>query len=871
MNRSLMGRQMFAKGGAAFPDYSGDGEITQKDILMGRGVIPRTMQEGGMVDPMMMQEPAPQGGEVDPDVLAGMFGQIEGQIQGLDQAEDIEGMMNAVRGDQQPIEARRAELAELVGPEDAQETPDSVLALVQPIMQLASVDQGIGGLAADSMGDIAMEGPMAEGIMSTVNTAPPTDQAMMAPPMDPAMMGVGNEPPVNFRYGGAVQYMQAGGPPGAASVSPIQTAFDQRKDLYRSIIGDDTVEDQAMLDERRDLTKSQMLFDIANTALAFSTPGSRQMSPAQRLAEAARETQLLDKFGARTGAIQDLKDKQALASRSANRSLDMAALASAEKDVSDTLAAEAAIRKAQIASGEKGNVNIMIPGMKRSLRSVRKIDVPTYSSLGYALATSVSSSGDDSKRANFKKPSGEIVTAEVGTALYNQYLNVDKFPETGPAKQSSASELAAQIQNFAMIGDPTQVMRLDLSDATDLATLKSLDPKKWVKAGSQTLTPDKGPELTDRQRILADPELQEKYGNGTASALEVNRFETAIAAEYGAKETKNIDGSVSLKTPIVLASVADAYRARKRGDSKTSSSLAEIFPNPPTALDDVRDLNDLNETLTSSTTREELIIGRENLNNKMTAIAADYLAVKGFEDGSLPQPIRDSEGFKKLLLKADGSVELASPLWRMIPTTIFEKEVQYGQARGIGSIPTRLVTNFSELFREAGGVFGVDRLNEDGLNIYQADSDMKTLQLQTMNVLTDAATGGEQRVLKSVQDAVSKILDPLASGAFSLDAKALPAIRSIKKNLGVALQATTPDVPSFGGNRNTRTSKSTKNSRQLVKLIAEYTALEDHISTYLKLYGSNQNLKTDTGQARKGLEQQIQIGKSGLGFTEGTN
>ena len=353
MNRSLMGRQMFAKGGAAFPDYSGDGEITQKDILMGRGVIPRTMQEGGMVDPMMMQAPAPQGGEVDPDVLAGMFGEIEGQIQGLDQAEDIEGMMNAVRGDQQPVEARRAELAELVGPEDAQETPDSVLALVQPIMQLASVDQGIGGLAADSMGDVAMEGPMAEGIMSTVNTAPPTDQAMMAPPMDPAMMGVGNQPPVNFRYGGAVQQMQVGGVVGADPVSPIQTAFDQRRDLYRSIIGDDTAQDQAMLDERRDLTKSQMLFDIANTALAFSTPGSRQMSPAQRLAEAARETQLLEKFGARTGAIQDLKDKQALDARSANRSLDMAALSSAEKDVEGQQAITAALQKARLSRAPK--------------------------------------------------------------------------------------------------------------------------------------------------------------------------------------------------------------------------------------------------------------------------------------------------------------------------------------------------------------------------------------------------------------------------------------------------------------------------------------------------------------------------------------
>ena len=44
MNRSVLARQMFAKGGAAFPDLSGDGNITQKDILIGRGV---PMQGGG--------------------------------------------------------------------------------------------------------------------------------------------------------------------------------------------------------------------------------------------------------------------------------------------------------------------------------------------------------------------------------------------------------------------------------------------------------------------------------------------------------------------------------------------------------------------------------------------------------------------------------------------------------------------------------------------------------------------------------------------------------------------------------------------------------------------------------------------------------
>ena len=45
MNRSVMERQMFKAGGAAFPDLSGDGKITQKDVLMGRGV--QFMEMGG--------------------------------------------------------------------------------------------------------------------------------------------------------------------------------------------------------------------------------------------------------------------------------------------------------------------------------------------------------------------------------------------------------------------------------------------------------------------------------------------------------------------------------------------------------------------------------------------------------------------------------------------------------------------------------------------------------------------------------------------------------------------------------------------------------------------------------------------------------
>jgi len=166
-----MQRQMFAKGGAAFPDLSGDGRVTQKDILMGRGVVP--MQEGGdpmamaammpPQDPAAMMDPMAGGQAMDPEVVQSLLEQAQSNLDNIDEAEDYETVINSLRGDDAPIEARYAELAELVGPEDAQQTPESVLALVQPAIIMNAVDQGIGGLAAEEM-TAPVEGAMAEGI-----------------------------------------------------------------------------------------------------------------------------------------------------------------------------------------------------------------------------------------------------------------------------------------------------------------------------------------------------------------------------------------------------------------------------------------------------------------------------------------------------------------------------------------------------------------------------------------------------------------------------------------------------------------------------------------------------------------------------------
>ena len=331
MNRGVLDRQMFAKGGAAFPDMSGDGKVTQKDILIAKGVLPKPMQMGG--EPTMPPMPAEAAGiasmpaqqQLDPAILEQMLTQAGEGIGDLENVENYEQMMNMMRGDEASIPERREELAGLVGSEDAAQTPESVLALVQPIVQIASIDQGIGGLAQEQMTE-SVEGPMAEGIMSTMAPAPEP-----APAMPPQAMGAGQTPPANFNQGGMVrqpvQYFAPGGAvkPVVAEAGRLGELYEQKLPLYQGIIGDQS----ASLADQKRLTQAQMLFDLASTGLAFAAPMQGEvsgLSPAERLAMAAQQTQLPEKIGAR--AQQQLEREQAATAQ--QQQMKLAALGAAE-------------------------------------------------------------------------------------------------------------------------------------------------------------------------------------------------------------------------------------------------------------------------------------------------------------------------------------------------------------------------------------------------------------------------------------------------------------------------------------------------------------------------------------------------------------
>jgi hypothetical protein len=113
------------------------------------------------------------------EVNAAVGDEVARSVGNLEAAGDYRDVMNAVWEDDADIEAYRNKLAEVVGWEDADRTPDSVLALVQPTLQLAQIDQGIGALMQEELAevgavgggitDLGPEGAVAEGMSAETN------------------------------------------------------------------------------------------------------------------------------------------------------------------------------------------------------------------------------------------------------------------------------------------------------------------------------------------------------------------------------------------------------------------------------------------------------------------------------------------------------------------------------------------------------------------------------------------------------------------------------------------------------------------------------------------------------------------------------
>ena len=92
----------------------------------------------------------------------------------IDNAEDVAGIMNAIRGDNATVEQRRAELAQEVGEADANATPESVLVMLQPTFEM--MESLTGQSTNMPMGDAPVETFTAEGTGITSGLMPMPDE-----------------------------------------------------------------------------------------------------------------------------------------------------------------------------------------------------------------------------------------------------------------------------------------------------------------------------------------------------------------------------------------------------------------------------------------------------------------------------------------------------------------------------------------------------------------------------------------------------------------------------------------------------------------------------------------------------------------------
>jgi len=241
-------------------------------------------------------------------------------------------LMNNLRGDYRSIDARREELADRVGYNAAQQTPDEVLALLQPILAqqgIAALPMGgadVGALPMDAMTGMQAQGGQPPMDPAMMGMAPPAEQPMVPPEMmgmpPEGIASLPAEMPMQMARGGIVQHFQDGS--GAAGVTRATSPLDEFLALRGQSPEDTMARARELTPEYQQLlgladnrtAQSQMLFDIAQAALGYAAnvgPDGQPLrgSGAARLAGATRA--LPGQLGARAAAMKEDETRARLA------------------------------------------------------------------------------------------------------------------------------------------------------------------------------------------------------------------------------------------------------------------------------------------------------------------------------------------------------------------------------------------------------------------------------------------------------------------------------------------------------------------------------------------------------------------------------
>ena len=395
-------------------------------------------------------------------------------------------LMNNLRGDMRSIDARRDELADLVGYQAATETPEQVLAMLQPIL----AQQGGGGIGALPQSQPMAQGPQAPMMGGAPGMPPPgmppmpPDAGMPPPPeqggiaelmaglgggapgMPPPPPGAGMPPmppgggapmppPMGMARGGYVQNFQVGtdedgvtpadepvpAEPDLTQYSPDLVAAAKRAsmDLFnRKATAAPTLsgamlarlpEYTKLLGPDKDASQAQLLFDLGQRAFGFAANRDDAGRPltGSFLSRLAGATQTLPAaMGKRIDEIAKI-----------DRQLKVLALQQGEKDIDQVTAQNSDLQK------RKGEL------MNQVLTAQGKVDAADVAGKARVEAAA--------KKAAGVKPPGPFGTSREG-------LQLQMISEYAPL-YAAGSLLPQQVRDFLIqVEDYTKERRTRYTD-----------------------------------------------------------------------------------------------------------------------------------------------------------------------------------------------------------------------------------------------------------------------------------------------------------------------------------------------------------------------------------------------------------------------
>ena len=341
----------------------------------------------------------------------------------------------------------------------------------------------------------------------------------------------------------------------------------------------------------------------------------------------------------------------------------------------------------------------------------------------------------------------------------------------------------------------TEEIRTIIANAPDAqAQIKQAISDGFVSTGEADNTPGatfgRGFEsrLID---ILGDPEKLRQYADGT------------------------LDEGLTLKLNMAISKAAQP----------TTGWNSELGRNVV-----IQGMNFPQEVVDAIRSRQSLNLAVPNMTGTALVNSLNPTAAEGAAPNELEIPL-NTPSFYTSLKSANGSIDLDAPNWRRLPTTLFNPSIRYERATGIGEIAQRVSNYFSENTRELGGA----PMSEQGAELVQAERDLIALRNEVMMLITNI--GVDDRMLKSVQDAINQEIEGFNPGMFKSDEKALGTITTTRKQLGRAWNIGASIVPEYGGDPTGYTeaqiTKYRANMKKVTGLIAELTAFEDSYRAHL--------------------------------------